>query len=78
MTVKSIIKIILEKTGWTRYRLAKEVGLSTQALDYMIHTDTKGVRLSVLCRLRKVSGLSWSAFGKMLDGQFTEIDEKGE
>jgi DNA-binding Xre family transcriptional regulator len=78
MTVKTIIKIILERTGWTRYRLAKEVGLSTQALDYMIHTDTKGVRLSVLCKLREVSGLSWSAFGKILDGQFAEIDDKGE
>lgn len=78
MTVKTIIKIILERTGWTRYRLAKEIGLSTQALDYMIHTDTKGVRLSVLCKLRKVSGLSWSAFGKVLDGQFAEIDSDSE
>lgn len=66
MTVKKTIKKILDNRGITRYRLAKELGINTQALDYMLKSDSKAVKLSTLIRLQEISGLSVSAFWKLL------------
>lgn len=66
MTVKKTIKKILDARGITRYRLAKELGINTQALDYMLKSDSKAVKLSTLIKLQEVSGLSPSAFWRLL------------
>lgn len=66
MTVKKTIKKVLDNRGITRYRLAKELGINTQALDYMIKGDSKAIKVSTLIRLQEVSGLSVSQFWKLL------------
>lgn len=66
MTVKKILDAVLKKHGWTRYRLAKELGLSTQAMDHLYLKNARGVRIAVLIRLQEVSGYSVEKFWKML------------
>lgn len=75
MTVKRTIKKILDNRGITRYRLAKELGINTQALDYMLKSDSKAVKVSTLIRLQEISGLSVSAFWKLLTEEHGELDE---
>ena len=78
MTMKAIIKKILDDHGWTTYRLAKELQTNVQSIDYIVKSGTKGVRLATLCKLRKVSGLTWKQFGEELDREFLEIDSETE
>ena len=66
MTMKKLLDAVLKKHEWTRYRLAKEVGLSTQAMDHLYLRNPKGVRIAVLIRLQEVSGYSVERFWKML------------
>lgn len=66
MTVKKILDTVIKKQGWTRYRLAKELGLSTQAMDHLYLKNARGVRISVLIRLQEVSGYSVEKFWRML------------
>ncbi len=63
------IKHIRKQLGLTRYALAKELNIASQSID---HLEAKGIamKLDSLCKLRKVSGLSWSKFGEMLDKEF--------
>ena len=75
MTVKRIIKKVLDSRGITRYKLAKELGITTQALDYMIKSDTRGVRVAVLIKLQEASGLSVAQFWKLLRDEHPEVDE---
>jgi DNA-binding Xre family transcriptional regulator len=75
MTVKKIIKKVLDGRDITRYRLAKEVGITPQAMDHMLKTDAKGVRVSVLIKLQEVSGLSVAHFWKLLRDEHGELDE---
>jgi len=74
MTVKKIIKKVLDSRGITRYRLAKELGINTQALDYMLTNDSKAVRVGVLVKLQEVSGLTVSQFWKLLKDEHSEVD----
>lgn len=74
MTVKRTIKKILDNRGITRYRLAKELGINTQALDYMLKSDSKAVKLSTLIKLQEISGLTVSQFWKLLTDEHTDID----
>lgn len=76
MTVKKILDTVLKKTGWTRYRLAKEIGITTQAMDHMLKSDSKGVRLKVLIRLQEVSGIPVEKFWKLLKDEHQEIDRE--
>ena len=77
MTVKKILDTVLKKHGWTRYRLAKELGLSTQAMDHLYLKNARGVRIAVLIRLQEVSGYSVERFWKMLKDEHG-IDAQGE
>lgn len=74
MTVKRTIKKILDNRGITRYRLAKELGINTQALDYMLKSDSKAVKVSTLIKLQEISGLTVSQFWKLLTDEHTDID----
>jgi plasmid maintenance system antidote protein VapI len=66
MAVKKLLDTVLENQGWTRYRLAKELGISTQAMDHLYHKDAKAMRLAVLIRLQEASGYSVTEFWKLL------------
>lgn len=75
MTVKKTIKKILDNRGITRYRLAKELGINTQALDYMLKSDSKAVKVSTLIRLQEISGLSVSQFWRLLTEEHSDLDD---
>ena len=66
MTVKTTIKKILDARKISRYQLSKELGITPQALEYMLKSNSRGIRLAVLIKLQEVSGLSVSQFWKLL------------
>lgn len=65
----NLIKNIKKAAGCSTYRLARNVGISPSLMDYYLNRGT-GVRLDLLCRLRKTAGLSWVQLGKLLDDEF--------
>lgn len=74
--MKKILDTVLKKHGWTRYRLAKELGLSTQAMDHLYLKNARGVRIAVLIRLQEVSGYSVEKFWKLLKEEHGIDSEK--
>ncbi|CAB4220285.1 hypothetical protein UFOVP1625_6 [uncultured Caudovirales phage] len=74
----TFIKTAFEKSGArTHYRFAQMLGVSIQAVQYIFgvtarHQTRKSMNLKLLCRLRKVSTLSWTQFGRLLDKEFGE------
>lgn len=74
-----LIKKIRDKTGAKNYTLAqaiRELGTSitVQGIDAYEKPEARSMKLPVLCGLRKFSGLSWSAFGQLLDEEFLGKD----
>lgn len=72
--MREIYKEIRENLGISRYALAKELGVSTHAIQNAETSEAPRSRIHVdtLCRLRKVSGMTWAQFGKRLDEEFLE------
>lgn len=56
-----LVKDIRESKGWTRYRMAKELGVSQTQLNYM-ETKAKSIRTDIIVRLWEVSGWSGNEF----------------
>jgi len=58
----------------SNYALAKLLHTSTQLVDTWTGKakgrDPEGMKLKFLCQLRKISGLSWNQFGKLIDEEF--------
>lgn len=85
MSVK-IVSLVQKQLGVTSYRLAKLLGVSQQIVrvwNGSTETKTKreGMNLCALCKLRKLSGMTWDQFGKELDKEFLkarEIDTEGK
>ena len=85
MSVK-IVSLVQKQLGVTSYRLAKLLGVSQQIVrvwNGSTETKTKreGMNLRALCKLRKLSGMSWDQFGKELDREFLksgELDAEGK
>jgi predicted transcriptional regulator len=73
--MKKLLDAVLKKQGWTRYRLAKELGLSTQAMDHLYLKNARGVRIVVLIRLQEVSGYSVEKFWSLLKAEHGELDD---
>lgn len=78
----NFVKKIQERLGVTAYALAKMLGVTQQAVRLWTgQTKTQrareGMNLRVLCRLRKVSGMTWQQFGRELDQEFLrgELDD---
>lgn len=76
-----IVKKIQEQLGVTAYGLAKMIGVTQQAVRlYTGQTKTarprEGMNLRALCKLRKVSGMTWQQFGKELDREFLDSDSE--
>lgn len=72
-----LVKKIFHDSGESEYSFARKLGVSLQSLQYMLGKTgpkqaRRGMRLDVLVKLRKVSGLSWSQFGQLLEGEFGE------
>lgn len=65
------VKTIRLRLSFTRYRLAKELRLPVQSIDWLEERG-KTIRPETLCELRRMSRMSWGAFGKILDAEFLE------
>jgi transcriptional regulator with XRE-family HTH domain len=70
---------IQKKLGLTAYALAKKLGVTQQAVriwngSTKVSTQPTGMNLQALCKLRKLSGMSWSQFGRELDREFLKGD----
>lgn len=71
---------LLEKiravTGLKNYGISPKmrdgpgVLITIQGLDAYDRDTARSMRLDVLCGLRRITGLSWSEFGKWLDDEF--------
>lgn len=75
MIVKTVIKKILQTTGWSQYRLAKEAGISKQMISKWCAKGGESIRLDQLVAIRKASKLTWKAMGEMIE---QEIDSETE
>lgn len=74
-----IVSSVQKRLGVTSYRLAKMLGVSQQIVrvwNGTTETATKreGMNLKALCKLRKVSGLTWKQFGEELDREFLDSE----
>lgn len=73
MRMKFIDKALESKGISTSYRIAEMIGgkCKPNLVDFWRgKTNRKaptGFRFWYLCRLRKISGLSWNSFGKLMD-----------
>jgi DNA-binding transcriptional regulator YiaG len=82
MRMKFVLAI-QERLGLTAYALAKKLGVTQQAVRLWNGTTKtqsapSGMSLAALCKLRKLSGMSWSRFGKELDREFLKVDSDSE
>ncbi len=69
------VRQVRKIAGMTIYRLAKEIGCNTSTV-YQWEAGAKSMRLDYLSRVRKVSGLSWNEFGKLIDAEFNPPKKK--
>lgn len=70
-----LLSRIQKERGWSRYRLAKELGISQTSLNYYA-ANPGSIKLPLLCRLREIIELSWEKFGKFIEEQHAEIVRK--
>ena len=76
-----IVSIVQNKLGVTSYRLGKLLGVSQQIVRiWNGSTETKnkreGMNLKALCKLRKISKMSWARFGRELDAEYLIDDDQ--
>jgi len=62
----------LKNYGIMKHLRVLGVEVTTQGIDGYDKPTAKGMRLDVLCGLRKITGLSWQQFGKLLDDEFNK------
>lgn len=72
MTVKTVIKKILQTTGWSQYRLSKESGISKQMISKWCSRGGESIRLDQLVALQRASKITWKSLGELIE---QEIDE---
>lgn len=71
-----LIEKIRARSGLTNYRIALtlkdqlKIPITIPGVDAYERPEAQSMKLSVLCGLRRVAGLSWSEFGKWLDEEF--------
>lgn len=51
-------------------QLREKLGIDVSIQGLAQYEEARSMRLDVLCGLRKLSGQSWSAIGKLLDEEF--------
>ncbi len=74
------IKTVQEITGLGIRELSRAVSQPHSKLLFWRDSEASKMNefVGFLCRLRKISGLSWSKYGKMLDGEFLDTSKKGD
>jgi hypothetical protein len=70
------IDVVKQRSGCaTQYAFAKKLGISIQSVQYILGVTArprtrKSIDPRLLCKLRKVGGLTWEQLGKLLDREF--------
>lgn len=59
----------------TQDYMANTLGV-TRAAYHRMETETQGIQLASLCKLRRVLGLSWTKLGEILEHEFLDADDK--
>lgn len=70
--MKHLLKLILDHTGWTKYRLGKETGISNQLIQYWETKDSTGIELRYLVALKRATNVSWTKLGEWIE---EEVDK---
>lgn len=76
--IMKIMDRIRQASKLKDYSLSKElrsrfqIEITIPGINGYSKPESKSMRLDVLCGLRKLSGVSWSEFGKWLDDEFIE------
>lgn len=70
-----LLQKVRDQTGLKNYSIAqriRELGheVTCQGIDGYSKDGAQSIRLAVLVRLRKITGLSWASFGRWLDEEF--------
>lgn len=71
-----LVEIVKKRTQLTTYRISQilkerfNVSVSRAQLDY--YKNNHSMRLDVMSALRKLSGLSWNQWGKLIDKEYGE------
>lgn len=73
--MKWVVDVVKKSGCRSQYAFAKRVGVSLQTVQYILGvtakpTSRKSMDLRLLCKLRKVSGLTWQQLGRLLDKEF--------
>jgi len=66
-----IFETIREKLGWSKYKLALELGVTPSHYSYL-STKAKTVQTKILVRLQEISGISGAKFWELIQGEFKE------
>ena len=64
-----MFETIREKLGWSKYKLAKELGVTPSHYSYL-STKAKTAQTEILVRLQEISGLSGDEFWKIVRKEF--------
>lgn len=69
------LETIRNKLGLSDYKMSQRLGLTQPGY---IHTERKGksLRIDVLCKLQRISGLTWAELGKMLERDALAIEKE--
>jgi transcriptional regulator with XRE-family HTH domain len=70
------IQVALSILNCSVYRLAEDTKVSRQNISNWLEGSPKQRDfLAFICRLRKLTGLSWAKLGKMLDDEFLDKEK---
>lgn len=69
------VRRVRKIAAMTIYRLAKEIGTNTSTV-YQWEAGARSMKLEYLAKLRRVSGLTWNEFGKMIDEEFDPPEQR--
>lgn len=76
---RRFINTIAALLGMSDRQVALKAGTTPQKLNYwQKHATSMRMFLGFLCALRRLSGLSWTKFGALLDDEFLDETKKDE
>jgi plasmid maintenance system antidote protein VapI len=64
-----IFEIVREKLGHSKYKMAKELGVTPSHYAYL-STKARNARTEIIVRLKEISGLSAAEFWKLLKSEY--------
>jgi transcriptional regulator with XRE-family HTH domain len=75
-TYSEVVKLLLEETGWTGYRLAKESGLTAVAVGDIV-AGKRQPRAETMRLFLKAAGKPWAWLDEVFDPNGDELPKHG-